>query len=166
MKRPPLDYWQKLRQRSLTSNPLKRTGIKKKANQSDKNVPLAKVGKPESLGRLIQRAVTVFHKWIRERDSSDGMFECISCWKYLPVDQMQCGHFLPAGNNGVIRFNEHCCNGQCVECNCFKDGNQENYRVGLISKIGLENVEALEAMAKRPHKWDRAELERIIVEYS
>lgn len=152
-------YWTALRQKSLLKHPLKRTGIKKKAVKIRKNTP-------ESLGRLIQRAVTVFHKWIRERDSSEGMFECISCWKWLPIDQMQCGHFLPAGNNGVIRFHEHNSAGQCIECNCFKDGNQENYRIGLIGKIGLESVEALEAMAKRPHKWDRSELEALILKYS
>lgn len=157
----PIDplYWQKRRQANpekyaIKRSPLVRKPVKIKAN------------KPESLGRLIQRAVTVFHKWIRERDSDGVTFVCISCHKEKPVSQMHAGHYLPGGNNGVIRLNEWNVNGQCDHpCNLDLHGNQENYRVGLIGKIGLENVEALEAMAKVPHKWDRVELERIIREY-
>lgn len=159
MKTPDPFYWSKLRAKSLAKNPLKRSPIKAKPFK------IKPVSKPESLGRLIQRVVTVFHKKIRERDSSEGMFECISCWKWLPVDQMQAGHYLNAGNNGVIRLNEYNVNGQCWTCNNELHGNQENYRIGLIGKIGLENVEALEAMAKVSFKWDRDELEGIIERY-
>lgn len=79
---------------------------------------------------------------------------------------MQAGHYLPAGNNGAIRLHEHNVNGQCWTCNNELHGNQDNYRVGLIRKIGLENVEALEAQAKLNFKWDRSDLQNLIDEYS
>ena len=159
MKPIHLNYWSDLRKKSLTKNPIKRSAIVRKP------IKIKKVGKPDSLGRLIQKAVTVFHKWIRQRDSLDEAFRCISCNELKPISQMQAGHYLPAGNNGVIRLNEHNVNGQCIECNINLNGNQDNYRVGLIAKIGLDNVEVLEFQAKHSFKWDRAELEEIIERY-
>lgn len=144
------------------ANPLKRTPLLRKPG---KVKPINKVGKSGSLGRLIQQAVTVFHKWIRERDRVGDYFVCISCGAEKHVREMQAGHYINAGNNGVIRFHEHNIHAQCRECNEFKHGNEEGYRIGLIAKIGLENVEALEAMAKKPHKWDREELAGIIERY-
>lgn len=141
------------------SHPLKRSPITKKP------VKINKVGKSGSLGRLIQQAVTVFHKWIRERDRVGDYFVCISCGLEKHAREMQAGHYINAGNNGVIRFHEDNIHSQCRECNEFKDGNQHNYRIGLIAKIGLERVEALEQMAKQPHKWDREELAGIIERY-
>jgi hypothetical protein len=158
----PVDpfYWSKLRAKSLAKNPLKRSPIKKSAVRIKPVAP-----KVKSLGELIKQAVTVFHKWIRERDSLLDVFRCISCHKFKPVSQMHAGHYLPAGNNGVIRLHEFNVNGQCITCNIELHGNQDNYRIGLIAKIGLENVEWLEQQAKVPFKWDRSELVRIIEKY-
>ena len=159
MKSPDPFYWSKLRAKSLKAHPLKRSPIVKKA------VKIKKVGASGSLGRLIQQAVTVFHKWIRERDRVGDYFVCISCGVEKHVREMQATHYLPAGNNGAIRLNEHNVNGGCTTCNIDLHGNQDGYRIGLIAKIGLENVEALEAQAKTPFKWDREELAGIIERY-
>ena len=45
----------------------------------------------------------------------------------------------------------------------FLSGNLINYRMGLVNKIGKENVEWLEQNAKKPYRWDRFTLIDIII---
>lgn len=141
--------------------------ITKKAVSSDIK-PLEKRTPKEdkSIPELIKLATIVFNKWIRQRDTiNDKSFVCISCHKIKSVDVMQAGHYLSAGSNSSIRFNDWNVNGQCVECNCMKEGNQKEYRIGLIEKIGESAVEALEESASLPYKWDREFLLDIIKKY-
>lgn len=142
-----------------SANPLRRSPIKRKA------VKIRKVAKSESLGRLIQQAVKVFHKWIKLRDSEDGRYKCISCPRTGDSREAHAGHYLPAGNNSAVRLDPDDVHLQCPWCNIVKHGNQAEYRIGLIHKIGEERVLALEEKAKFPYKWDRAELLEIIETY-
>lgn len=135
-----------------------------KAKQEKKQV--VNVKKEKSVPELIQLAVIVFHKYIRKRDTINGTtFICISCQKPKSVSVLQAGHYLPAGNNASVRLNDWNVNGQCEECNINKNGNQAEYRKGLIEKIGLPSVEALEESAKIPFKWDKSKLMDIIKQY-
>jgi hypothetical protein len=43
-----------------------------------------------------------------------------------------------------LAFNMHNCHSQCVHCNRHLSGNVVEYRKGLIDRIGLDKVEALE----------------------
>jgi len=120
----------------------------------------------KSIPELIKLATIVFNKWIRKRDTINGKsFVCISCHQIKSVDVMQAGHYLSAGNNSSIRFNSWNVNGQCLGCNCFKDGNQKEYRLGLIDKIGKAAVESLEESANLNYKWDREFLLEVIKKY-
>ncbi len=120
----------------------------------------------KSIPELIKLATIVFNKWIRNRDTINSKsFICISCHCIKSVDVMQAGHYLSAGSNSSIRFNDWNVNGQCLECNCFKDGNQKEYRIGLIDKIGKAAVESLEESANLNYKWDREFLLGIIKKY-
>ena len=48
----------------------------------------------------------------------------------------------------------------------FLSGNLVNYRMGLVNKIGKENVKnGLEQNAKKPYRWDRFTLIDIIIKY-
>lgn len=102
----------------------------------------------------------VFNKWIRERDKNKP---CISSGS----KPEQAGHFYPAGSYSGVRFDEVNVNGQSKEDNCYKAGNEEAYRVGLIGRYGIETVKELEEKAKatRLYKWSREELEEIITKY-
>ena len=100
---------------------------------------------------LRNRAVKVFHAFIRERDKERG---CISCGSFVEV---QAGHYHSAGQNNHLRFNPDNVNGQCKRCNYFLRGAQAKYRMNLIEKIGRERVEKLDLLAadKSSHKTDR-----------
>lgn len=78
---------------------------------------------------------------------------------------MNAGHFLSAGHNGVIRFNEDNVNGQCIRCNKHLHGNAAEYRKNLVKLIGEERVMILESTARAKHKWDRFGLVNVIETY-
>ena len=82
------------------------------------------------------------NEYIRGRDKA---LNCISCDK--PNDgshQRHASHYRPAGTNKQLKFNELNIHASCMQCNSIKSGNLSDYRIRLIKKIGLKNVEWLE----------------------
>ena len=62
-----------------------------------------------------------------------------------PVHQLRSADHLPdLRTHTATRWNIYNVNAQCRECNRMKDGNGENYRLGLIERYGLPVVEKLE----------------------
>ena len=95
----------------------------------------------------LKEAQAAFNAYVRARDKDDA---CISCGNYVLDDQIgggwDAGHYRSTGSAPHLRFNLHNCHKQCVKCNRFLSGNVAEYRKGLIHKIGIEKVDALEAM--------------------
>ena len=122
-----------------------------------KNSPKKKL---TPLPRLLEKAQRVFNTHVRERDKNFG---CISCEG--PVEQA--GHYHSQGHHSALRFDPVNTNGQCRRCNMFLHGNLIKYRQGLVSRYGEQVVETLEdnANKNRLKKWDRLELEEIILTY-
>ena len=83
----------------------------------------------------------VFNKYIRLRDQDDGCISCGSKSAYA----YHAGHYRSIGSAGHLRFNELNCHRQCSACNTHLSGNLIRYRLGLIRKIGIHAVEALES---------------------
>lgn len=81
--------------------------------------------------------------YIRQRDKADN---CISCGR-IPKKR-NAGHFKSVGAYPELRFHPFNINLQCEHCNSWKSGNVGEYRINLIKKIGLSNVEWLEG----PHE--------------
>jgi len=95
----------------------------------------------------MKEATKAFNAYVRARDDEDA---CISCGNYTLDDLYgggwDAGHYRSTGSAPHLRFNLHNCHKQCVKCNRFLSGNVAEYRKGLIRKIGIEKVEALESM--------------------
>ena len=107
------------------------------------------------------QAQAIFNNFIRKRDERDP---CISCRTYGNV-QWCAGHFRSRGAAGHLRFDEDNCHKQCNRhCNMALSGNIKEYRAGLIKKIGIERVEALENN-NEIHRWTIEELREIRDEY-
>jgi len=102
----------------------------------------------------------VFNRFIRLRDAGNP---CISCGRNSGA-KMNAGHYLSVGSHPELRFNELNTNIQCEHCNSFKSGNQAAYRVELIKKIGLAQVEKLESKHE-PLKLTIDEIKVLIAEY-
>ncbi len=106
---------------------------------------------------LTQRVVNDF---IRLRDKD---LPCISCGTWETV-RWEAGHYRSRGKASHLRYNEDNIHKQCHNCNVQLSGNQQQYRINLIAKIGTQRVEALENN-NTPHRYSREELESIRKHY-
>jgi hypothetical protein len=115
---------------------------------------------------LIKEAQTAFNAFIRERDRLAG-YPCISSGRALDWsgNAVDAGHYRSTGAASHLRFNEDNCHAQSKHDNQYKAGNVVDYRIGLIRRIGLARVEALEADST-VRKWDRDELIAIRATYT
>jgi hypothetical protein len=109
-------------------------------------------------GDWMKEAQAAFNAWIRRRDQLAG-HACISSGR--PLDwsgnAVDAGHYRSVGSAPHLRFNEDNCHAQSKHDNQYKAGNAVDYRLGLIVRIGLARVEALEA-DQAPQKWTVEEL--------
>jgi len=117
-----------------------RMGFKKSAKVHDKPYWVGKVD-------------AVFSEYIRLRDAHaikmGGYVRCISCPTIKYWKNMDCGHFQNR-KFMYLRFSEENCNTQCRSCNRFNEGNQVEYRIGLVKKIGEAAVKKLEERKNWP----------------
>jgi hypothetical protein len=102
----------------------------------------------------------VFNQFIKERDQTEP---CISCGRHH-TGQYHAGHYLSVGARPNLRFEENNVHKQCAPCNTYLSGNLINYRINLIKKIGLEEVEQLESDIN-PRKYTIDDLKNIIEVY-
>lgn len=104
-----------------------------------------------------------FQQWIRMRDVLDN---CISCG-IDRAEQWDGGHYWKAELYSGLIFHEDNCNKQCSRCNKELHGNESNYRIGLVKKIGEERVKWLEENKDRlrVYSWEKDELIEIKKKY-
>lgn len=86
---------------------------------------------------LTQRAVNAY---VLARDAGKPCISC-GCWEAFAWDA---GHYLSRGARPELRFELDNIARQCAACNRHKGGNQTQYRLGLVARIGVARVEALE----------------------
>jgi len=80
------------------------------------------------------------------------------------ANSVDAGHYRSVGAAPHLRFDERNCHAQTKFDNQYKSGNVVDYRIGLIKRIGLEAVEALEA-DNEVRKWTRDQLIEIRATY-
>lgn len=119
----------------------------------------------KTLPQLLLLAQKHFNAYIRKRDSKGEYFICISCGQYKSSSTMHAGHYLSAGHHSYLRFNETNVHGQCPACNTHLHGNLINYRINLVKKIGIDEVERMESIRNTSHKWDKFDVISVIEEY-
>jgi hypothetical protein len=104
-----------------------------------------KLERLKTRGDWIKDAQVAFNRYVRFRDIGKG---CISCGADCSATSVggsgDAGHFRSRGSAPHLRFDERNCHLQCKKCNRYLSGNVADYRIGLIERIGLEAVEALE----------------------
>lgn len=104
--------------------------------------------KAKRLKTLKAEAQAAFNAFIRARDLSAG-HNCIDCSKPFepqkPGGSVDAGHFLSRGSHPNLAFHEQNCFAQRKNCNRPGGTTAAAFRLGVIARIGLEAVEALEA---------------------
>lgn len=102
----------------------------------------------------------VFNTFIRMRDKD---LPCVSCGVYK-CEEFHAGHYI-ASTYQYLRFNENNVHKQCSKCNTHLRGNSIPYRIELIKRIGLEEVEYLENSRHMMLEITIPELKEKIIEY-
>jgi hypothetical protein len=112
--------------------------------------------KLKTIGEYKADARKSFQKWIRLRDSDKN---CISC-NSSTADTFDGGHFYKAEVYSGLIFNENNCHKQCRKCNRFMNGNELNFRKGLITRYGIDYVANLDNICdiNRVKKYTKEEL--------
>jgi len=139
----------------------------KEVNEYKKELRAEKREAKEKLKTYSQRVnevKVVFQRYIRMRDAK---LPCISCGA-TTSSVWDAGHYKKAELYSGVIFNELNTNKQCGKCNRYLGGNELNYRVGLIAKIGIERVLELEELAEntRVKKYSDLELLEIRTRYA
>lgn len=136
---------------------------KARKDRRDRQEGLAKLKRRAD---YLKEAQTAFNKFIRCRDQLAG-YNCISSGRVLDWsgNAVDAGHYRSVGSAPHLRFNENNVHAQSKQDNQWKSGNAVDYRIGLIARIGLAAVEALEA-DQAPRKWDIEQLKQIKAEYT
>ena len=135
------------------------TRARSDARKADRQKREQMKGIPE----LKKEAQREFNRYIRARDKRNG-FACICCG--LPLEwgrfggAVDAGHYRSTGSADHLRFDEDNCHAQRADCNRYGAGRAVDYRVGLVGRIGLQRVEALEAN-NASIKWLRDDLRAI-----
>ena len=119
---------------------------KKKREKVEKANDRQKREQLKTRSQWMKEAQIAFNTAVRERDKGQ---RCISCEGPLRPDAVgggyDCGHYRSVGSAPHLRFDERNAHGQCKKCNRYGSGMAADYRIGLIRRIGLEAVEALES---------------------
>lgn len=113
----------------------------------------------------IEEAQRAFNAWVRARDADKP---CICCGKPFqpqkPGGSMDAGHYLSRGSSPHLRFDERNVHGQRKNCNRPGGAKRLEFRAGMIKRIGLEELEALEC-DQTPGDWTIDDLKNIIATY-
>lgn len=137
--------------------------LKKKALQKWNKEKKVKKENLQTVQELMKLTQIIFNKWIRERDKGQP---CISCGKQMREGNIDAGHFWSSGGHKNLTFNEDNVHAQCSRpCNKDKGGDLNNYRIGLIKRIGIERVNYLESEAHKTRKYTREELKELQKKY-
>ena len=101
-----------------------------------------------------------FNTYIRTRDERQP---CISCGTFK-AEEFHAGHYV-ATTHQYLRFNENNVWKQCSKCNTHLRGNLIPYRIELINRIGLKQVEQLENDRNKEQKLSISEIKEMIIIY-
>lgn len=100
--------------------------------------------KLKSYSEKLNECQKYFNAYIRERDKD---LPCISCGTEKQDIQYCAGHWKTRKARSDLRYNEDNVQKQCNKhCNLMLSGNVGEFRLGLIKRIGVKRVEALEVV--------------------
>ena len=158
-----IDPWIEANREKLREKTAQR--IKRMSQEARKQERVQDRATREAMKRLPdlkREAQTAFNAWIRLRDAGQP---CISCGAPPPDLSglhagRDAGHYRSVGSAPQLRYHLDNVHGQCVACNQWGAGKAVEYRAGLIARIGLARVEALEC-TNEPRKWTHEELRGI-----
>jgi len=150
--------FQPVRPLQAVCSPICASRLVKAAKKEETERTKARKAAIKRIPDLIKEAQVAFNAFIRFRDHQQP---CICCGNVLSTEGVgggfDCGHYRSTGSASHLRFHEDNAHGQRKVCNRYGAGRAVDYRIGLIKRIGIERVEALES-DNAVRKWDRETL--------
>lgn len=150
---------------ALVMAPVNQEKARKAIDQRERREIQVRKQSLKSRGDYVREAQQAFNAYIRARDQAAGHV-CISSGR--PLDwagnAVDAGHYRSVGSAPHLRFDERNCHAQSKQDNRYLSGNAVGYRIGLIARIGLEAVEALEA-DQAPRGYTIEDLKAITAKY-
>ncbi len=147
-------------QHAITQREKKRAQAERIADMADRKVIKLKLEALKPLSYWADKAQVAVNAYIRARDAEQP---CISCGRYHQ-GKVNAGHYRSRGAMAALRYHHDNIHLQCEPCNTSKSGNQLEYRIRLIQKIGVDRVEWLEGNHPAPH-WKKDDYLRIEAEH-
>lgn len=146
-------------QGELAKLELARAAAAKRAKKAER---IQDAGKREAFKRrgvLIAEVQKWFNLVVRLEDAA---LPCISCGKFIadngrPGGVWDAGHYLARAQSPHLRFDRRNVHKQCKGCNRPGGCTRAAFRAGLVDRIGLAAVEALES-DQTVQKWSKDEL--------
>ena len=117
----------------------KKIAKEKDAAKAERKSDRERKEKLKSVREVLGEAQVFCNQVVRARDEGKP---CISCGRHANV--YDAGHDRSTAAAPHLRFNLDNIHAQCVPCNQHKSGNAVEYRIGLVRRIGITRVEALE----------------------
>jgi hypothetical protein len=121
--------------------------VAKRAAALDRKETRAKLDAMKSRPKWLLETQAAFNAWVRARDLNAG-YGCIDCGKPFepnkPGGSVDAGHYLSRGSAPHLRFDERNVFAQRKNCNRPGGATREAFRAGVVARIGLAEVEALE----------------------
>ncbi|RZI91661.1 MAG: ninG protein [Pseudomonas sp.] len=130
---------------AIARDPTNQSVARKAIAQRERREIKVRKEKLKSRGDYLREAQQAFNAFIRMRDQLAGHV-CISSGRPLDWNgnAVDAGHYRSVGAAPHLRFDERNVHAQSKQDNRYLSGNATDYRIGLIRRIGLAEVEALE----------------------
>jgi hypothetical protein len=122
--------------------------LARKAAKDERKATRARLEQMKTPSQWSKLAQAAFNKWVRLRDIGAG-YGCIDCGRPFepnrPGGSVDAGHYLSRGSAPHLKFDERNVFAQRKNCNRPGGATRADFRAGVIARIGLAAVEALEA---------------------
>ncbi len=109
--------------------------------------------------KLKAKAWKLMSLWVRNRGAKDGVNRCFTCGQYIPVKELDAGHYI---HRDSLDYHPLNIQPQCTRCNRFLHGNSGVFAHNLIVTYGLTAYNELEALRFREDYFGIRRLEEII----
>lgn len=128
----------------------------------------ARLEEMKPLSFWVKKAQAVFNGYVRLRDITAG-HGCIDCRMPFepnkPGGSVDAGHYLSRGSAPHLKFDERNVFAQRKNCNRPGGATRDDFRAGVIDRIGLAAVEALES-DQTVKQYRREDLKEIVQTYA
>jgi endo-1,4-beta-mannosidase len=122
--------------------------------------------KKKTLAKVVEDCAVVLQKVVRMKaaiaENLDGYVTCVSCGVKKHWKELDAGHYFSRGDKSVKLMEENI-HPQCKGCNIRMSHGDTKvvsaYRRYMVDMYGEDFLNYMEALAHKPAKFDRAEIE-------